>query len=426
MSSLRFTVTFGALALLSKVSAHGIVSGIVANGAWQSGYDPSFQYSNPPPVVAGWSIPQVSDRGFVSDYTSPDIICHKGATPGGSYVSVAAGDSIELQWTVWPDSHHGPVIDYLASCGDDCTTVDKTQLLFNKIDEAGLNNGDPAPGNWASDDLIANNNSWTVTIPSSIAPGKYVLRHEIIALHSAYDAGGAQNYPQCINLEVSGSGTDSLTSGTKGTELYTAQDPGILINIYYPTVTEYIIPGPALLDGSSSGSQPSISASPSATSTTSAESTSSVSTTSSSPSVEITASPTKPSAIISPTDDSSPSLTTPAASDSDSTTIVESSSTTTITITVAPTPEPEETECPSEEESAPTDAPATPQPSDFPPPNHESESETVTDVAPTAAPSPVSKTTPPVSFSSTVTGRIGKPTRFVCYIDDDEFQLTPS
>jgi hypothetical protein len=436
MSSLKLTTTFGALALLSKVSAHGIVSGIVANGAWQSGYDPSFQYSNPPPVVAGWSIPQVSDRGFVSDYTSPDIICHKGATPGGSYVSVAAGDSIELQWTVWPDSHHGPVIDYLAACGDDCTTVDKTQLLFNKIDEAGLNNGDPAPGNWASDDLIANNNSWTVTIPSSIAPGKYVLRHEIIALHSAYDAGGAQNYPQCINLEVSGSGTESLTSGTKGTELYTAQDPGILINIYYPTVTDYVIPGPALIDRSSSpDSKSSVPASPSTTSTVSAGSASSVSTTSSSASVEITASPIKPSAVISPTEDSSPSSgpTTPAASDSDSTTAttVESSSTTTITITVTPsvpesTPEPEETDCPSEPESAPTDMPTKPQHSGFPPHHDESATQSETDVAPTPAPTPEPSTTPPVSFSSTVTGRIGKPTRFVCYIDDDEFSLSPA
>ncbi|ETI21170.1 hypothetical protein G647_07514 [Cladophialophora carrionii CBS 160.54] len=447
MTSFKLTATFGTLALLSRVSAHGIVSGIVANGAWQSGYDPSFQYSNPPPVVAGWSIPQVSDRGFVSDYTSPDIICHKGATPGGSYVSVAAGDSIELQWTEWPESHHGPVIDYLAACGDDCTTVDKTQLLFNKIDEAGLNNGDPAPGNWASDDLIANNNSWTVTIPSSIAPGKYVLRHEIIALHSAFDAGGAQNYPQCINLEVSGSGTDNLGSGTKGTELYTAQDPGILINIYYPTVTDYIIPGPALLDGSSSGSQPSVSASAStasasATSVAPSAATSSISTTSSSVSVEITASPAKPSAVISPTDDlpsSGPTTIADSDSVSDATTTVESSSTITITTTVTPTAsQPEETECSSEPDpfpAPPTDTPIAPtdtsaKPPGFPP--RPSDTDGATDVQPTPLPAPVpvpapeSSTTAPVSFTSTVTGRIGKPTRFVCYIDDDEFTLSPA
>jgi lytic cellulose monooxygenase (C1-hydroxylating) len=423
MSSIRYAAVVGAVALLSKVNAHGIVSGIVANGEWQSGYDPSFMYSRTPPVVAGWSIPEDQDRGFVSDYTSPDIICHKGATPGGAYVNVAAGDSIELQWTVWPESHHGPVIDYLASCGDDCSTVDKTQLLFNKIDEAGLNNGDPAPGNWASDDLIANNNTWTVTIPASIAPGKYVLRHEIIALHSAFDVGGAQNYPQCINIEVSGSGTNSLASGTKGTELYTAEDPGIHLSIYYPVLTSYTIPGPPLMDGSSSGSPPASSAasSSSATSSTSvAAAQSSSSSTTTSASVEITASPTKPAAVIS------------TSTSAEATTTIKTKSTTTTTVTVTPSI-PEETDC-SSESSAPTQPPA----DQGPAPGMPSASQ----VAPTgisqppsmpsppsgppSAPSPADTTTPAVSFTSTVTGRIGKPTRFVCYIDDDEFQLTPA
>ncbi|KAK5528769.1 hypothetical protein LTR23_010950, partial [Exophiala sp. CCFEE 6169] len=217
--AIKSTALIGALALISKVSAHGIVQGIVAGGKWYSGYSPSFQYQNPPPVVAGWSTPENEDTGFVSDYTSPDIICHKGATPGGAYVTVAAGDTVELQWTVWPESHHGPMIDYLASCGDDCTTVDKTQLQFNKIDEAGLVDGSSPPGTWASDQLIANNNSWVVTIPSDITPGKYVLRHETIALHAAHEVGGAQNYPQCINLEITGSGTTSLSGGTVGTSL---------------------------------------------------------------------------------------------------------------------------------------------------------------------------------------------------------------
>ena len=88
------------------------------------------------------------------------------------------------------------LIDYLANCGGDCTTVDKTTLEWFKIDAQGLYDDTTVPGTWASDTLIANNNSWTVTIPSDIASGNYVLRHEIIALHSAGEADGAQNYPQ--------------------------------------------------------------------------------------------------------------------------------------------------------------------------------------------------------------------------------------
>jgi cellulase len=48
---------------------------------------------------------------------------------------------------------------------------------------------------YADDQMIANNNTWSVKIPSSIKPGNYVLRHETIALHQAQSVGGAQNYP---------------------------------------------------------------------------------------------------------------------------------------------------------------------------------------------------------------------------------------
>jgi lytic cellulose monooxygenase (C1-hydroxylating) len=85
-----------------------------------------------------------------------------------------------------------------------------------------------------------------VRIPSNIRPGNYVLRHEILALHSAYDVGGAQFYPQCINLRITGSG-NSVPSGTAANQLYSATHPGVHYNIYddnnRPT---YQIPGPAL------------------------------------------------------------------------------------------------------------------------------------------------------------------------------------
>ncbi|KAL8895009.1 MAG: hypothetical protein Q9207_008334, partial [Kuettlingeria erythrocarpa] len=220
------------------------------------GYTIDFAYSDNPPPVVGWSVPENKDTGFVSPskFSDPDIICDKGATPAQKYVTVAAGATVELQWTKWPESHHGPVMDYLANCNGECTTVDKTKLQFNKIDEQGLISYTSQPGSWASDKMIAANNSWTVTVPKSVAPGNYVLRHETIALHSAGNADGAQNYPQCINLKVTGSGTDKLASGTLGTELYTPTDPGILVNIYEKLT--YIIPGPKLYSGAESGTAP--------------------------------------------------------------------------------------------------------------------------------------------------------------------------
>ena len=111
------------------------------------------------------------------------------------------------------------MIDYLAKCDGACESVDKTALEFFKIDAVGVVDGSTAPGTWGSDVLVKNSNTWTVQVPADLAPGNYVLRHETIALHSAGQANGAQSYPQCFNLEVTGSGS-LAPSGIKGTELY--------------------------------------------------------------------------------------------------------------------------------------------------------------------------------------------------------------
>ncbi|KAG0154894.1 hypothetical protein PDIDSM_466 [Penicillium digitatum] len=238
----------------AMVAGHGYVSGAVIDGTYHGGFIVNtYNYMQEVPPNIGWS-EKATDLGFIdgSGYSSPDIICHKEATPGALSAEVKAGDKVELQWTMWPESHHGPVISYLANCNGDCSKVDKTTLKFFKIAEAGLIDDSNVPGKWASDELIANNNSVTVTIPSSIAAGNYVIRNEIIALHSAGELNGAQNYPQCLNLKVTGGGSDA-PDGVLGTELYKATDPGIEINIY-TTLDSYKIPGPALYIGATSDS----------------------------------------------------------------------------------------------------------------------------------------------------------------------------
>jgi cellulase len=72
---------------------------------------------------------------------------------------------------------------------------------------------------WATDDLVKNNFSWDLTIPN-VAPGNYVIRHEIIALHAAGQVNGAQSYPQCVNFKVEGSGTTKLSGGVPATSFY--------------------------------------------------------------------------------------------------------------------------------------------------------------------------------------------------------------
>ncbi|CEI69629.1 hypothetical protein FVEN_g7139 [Fusarium venenatum] len=230
------------------VSAHGHVDEIIVNGVSYQGYGSTdFPYMQDPPVVAGWTIEQ-ADNGFVSPdkYDDPDIICHRDATPAKGHIELAAGEILTLRWSGWPDNHNGPVLNYLANCKGPCESVDKTELEFFKIDGLGLLE-QGTPGRYADSVLKDNGDRWNVRIPENIAPGNYVLRHEIIALHNALDKGGAQNYPQCFNLKITGDGSDS-PSGYLGTELYDAEDPGILVNVYSSSV-DYEVPGPTICEG---------------------------------------------------------------------------------------------------------------------------------------------------------------------------------
>lgn len=91
-----------------------------------------------------------------------------------------------------------------------------------------------------------------------------MLRHEMIALHEGAQANGAQMYPQCINIEVTGSGS-KLPGGVAGTALYSASEKGIKFDIYKPN-DEYPIPGPALaFSATGGGSAPAPAPKPSTT-----------------------------------------------------------------------------------------------------------------------------------------------------------------
>jgi cold shock CspA family protein len=253
----KTSAVLASLAGAALVAAHGHVSHIIVNGVYYRNYDPTSDWYNPnPPTVIGWTAAQ-QDNGFVepNNFGTSDIICHKSATPGGGHATVKAGDKISIVWTPeWPESHIGPVIDYLAACNGDCEKVNKESLRWFKIDGAGYNS---QTGSWAADDLRKNGNSWLVQIPSDLKAGNYVLRHEIIALHGAGSPNGAQAYPQCINLQVTGGGSNS-PSGVPGTSLYKATDPGILFNPYTSNIN-YPVPGPALIAGAVSSIPQSVS-----------------------------------------------------------------------------------------------------------------------------------------------------------------------
>ncbi|KKA28497.1 hypothetical protein TD95_003225 [Thielaviopsis punctulata] len=247
MPSFTSTVA-AALFSAAAVSAHGHVTNIVHDKAFFQGWDinKGMGYNNYYPDTVGWPN-TVTDNGFVdqSGYASPDIVCHRGANASEGYATVAAGDIVQLDWTPWPESHKGPVIDYMAACPDaGCGSVPKTSLEFFKVSQVGLVDESLQNGKWGADLLRLNNNTWEVQVPKALAPGFYVLRNEIIALHST---GAPQNYPQCVTLKVTGTGTDK-PSGVVGEKLYTS---GAAINSFniYASSTSYSIPGPTLIAG---------------------------------------------------------------------------------------------------------------------------------------------------------------------------------
>jgi len=232
----------------STTLAHGYVSGIVANGVYTPGWQVSYWYDivnkQPYPQTPGW-YEEALDLGFIppDQYQTSNIVCHKNAANANVTATVAAGGTVQFQWTTWPHNI-GPVLTYVANCGGNCSTVNKSTLKFVKIDQSGINLSTQV---WATANLIANNNSWTTTVPKTLAPGHYVFRHEIIALHGATTLDGAQNYPFCVNIDVTGSGTANPT-GALATTFYTQTDPGIYFNPY-TTLANYTIPGPALWTG---------------------------------------------------------------------------------------------------------------------------------------------------------------------------------
>jgi len=201
------------------------------------------------PVGAGIRIP--SYDGPITDVTSSNIACNGGpnpTTPSSQVFDVAAGSTVKAIWRhtqtsgsndVIDPSHHGPVMAYLKKVGNAASDTGVGGGWF-KISEAGLVNS--AAQHWATDDLISALGQQSITIPSCIPAGQYLLRAELIALHGASSANGAQFYMECAQINVTGGGSKSpATVSFPGA--YSAKDPGILINIY-ATLSSYTIPGP--------------------------------------------------------------------------------------------------------------------------------------------------------------------------------------
>ena len=91
----------------------------------------------------------------------------------------------------------------MANCGGSCTNTNPSSLNWFKIDEAGLLSGTLRSGFWGQTRLQQNNNSWASTVPRSLPSGNYMIRHDLLSIHTSYQP---QFYPECAQLQVTGGG----------------------------------------------------------------------------------------------------------------------------------------------------------------------------------------------------------------------------
>jgi len=253
-------------AFVASADAHTIFQRLYVNGVDQ-GYLNGVRYP--------------TYDGPVTDVTSASIICNGAPNPlvtpySQNVINVPAGATVGAQWdhvlqpNGWTSSdtadpidpgHLGPVMAYMAKVPSALTT-DVTGLSWFKIFEDGFDGT-----NWGVTRLYAKHGNQTFTIPSCLEPGNYFLRAEIIALHAASSYPGAQFYMECAQINVTGGGS-TVPAGVSFPGAYKGTDPGVTIDIYYPPVTSYTIPGPAVFTCGGSGSTPTTTAKASSTATT--------------------------------------------------------------------------------------------------------------------------------------------------------------
>lgn len=86
--------------------------------------------------------------------------------------------------------------------------------------------------------------SYSVTIPTCVPAGEYLLRIEQLAIHNPYPGGTPQFYISCAQIKVTGGGSKSF-SGVSIPGHIKVTDPGYTANIY-SNFHNYTVPGPAV------------------------------------------------------------------------------------------------------------------------------------------------------------------------------------
>ncbi|EIW75818.1 glycoside hydrolase family 61 protein [Coniophora puteana RWD-64-598 SS2] len=231
-------------AFIHTVAAHGYVSQVTIDGTVYKGNVPGKD-------AAASAIRQISTIDPVKGASNPYLNCGQDAQLASQAANANPGSNILVQWVGgatggnnWPHNV-GPIMAYLAKCDGECSSYNSSNAEWFKISELGLK-----PGNttWYQADIMAGEPA-NVTLPSNLASGQYLLRHELISLQLAVSEGGAEFYPSCTQLNVGGSqsGTVSSSDEVKFPGGYSDSDPGIYVpGVYNTPLDNYVFPGPVI------------------------------------------------------------------------------------------------------------------------------------------------------------------------------------
>ncbi|KAJ7171192.1 glycoside hydrolase family 61 protein [Mycena filopes] len=242
------------LLAIPHVAAHGFVHKV-----WIA--DKTFLGNTPNAEPTASIVRQIDNVDPVKGALNPDVNCGHDAALAADIADANPGDDMAFLWTGgdlsrWPHNT-GPMLTYMTSCGaTDCSTFNSSAAKWFKIAQVGRDSS----GTWFQQRLLDNDNvPANVTLPSNIAPGAYLIRHEIIALHLADQKGGAEFYPSCSQIRVGGSGTGAPTAAelVQLPGAYSDTDTGIFVpDVFDTPPPPYTFPGPpiAAFVGASSSS----------------------------------------------------------------------------------------------------------------------------------------------------------------------------
>ncbi|KAG8922452.1 hypothetical protein FRC03_007448 [Tulasnella sp. 419] len=222
-------LAFVAAAIVPQVAAHYRWTALIVDGVTTA----DFNYVRP----------YTSYNSPVTDVKSKDFTCNAGSTPAPGIADVKAGSKLGFKLDQ-PIYHPGVLNVYIGKVpsGQTAATWDGSGTNWFRVSQLSAVTNGGTSITFPTDNIP----SYTFTVPSSLPSGQYLVRIEHIALHSASSFAGAQFYIACGQINVTGGGSGSPSPLVAIPGVYTGNEPGILINIYWPIPPTYTQPGPAI------------------------------------------------------------------------------------------------------------------------------------------------------------------------------------